>query len=295
MPTPTVKPLSPGIVHVSGTTSGGLGGAAFHAIRIDKTVAYFVIGSSFGGSSNPNDTRAYRTANSVGYLNSKLSLNKSVLKKNDPGNKSRKALALLWMSNGVFFGPNAQEKEGKMEPILGPVVMSGVPISDIAMFYTVQKRSRSYYAQKTQSPSYGDATGGATSTQLASRGPSVIGGGASLISNGSVHNDTYWETTLGFDGRQPSTDKAIGPIIASDAAGRLIYLVMFKYAYGWAEAAAYMNSPSHFLRDIGFQKDPGIQNAIVYDGGASPQLFVRGSGIVVPNSRPVPHRICLWG
>ena len=294
-----VKDYKNGIVHIK--TS--VGGSRIDVMRIDASKAKpYVIGSSFGGldPASKGFIEGKRKSRSVKSLNTKYRLNGVFLENSFTSSRYGRKLKILWMSNGTFFS-GVNEEKTDLQYINGPIVMDGIPIADILSSMPINKRSRWYYALKNGKSFYGQATGGKTSNQFKNEGFSyVIGGGAPLIINGVVISDSYpkgsrkklWVDTLGFDDNQPI--KPIGPIIASNN-GDITYLIFAPGFSSWQTTASYLHEPSKFLKDIGFMRDGQVFNAVVYDGGGSPQLWIKGSGLLIPNSRAVPHRICLWG
>ena len=298
-----------------------VGGHTIDVMRVDASQNKpYVIGSSYGGPIG-KPPYAPRTAHSIEYLNGSLNGPGKVLNNKSKvfpigSSKKTKNLRLLWMSNGTFFG-GSDEREGGHLRIQGPVVMDGSVISDISPYLVpdVRKRSRWYNAQAIQRPYYGQAVNGLTAAQLRAQGnwPSIIGGGAPLIDNGSIVQKDFWLKNLAFDGGQPGynrfgrpSPKEVGPIIASNKRGDVTYLIFASknFFFSWDSIASYLHDPSKFLNDVKQPKDGSIHNAVAYDGGGSPQLWIRNYGILYHNEfystkprkpRAVPHRICLWG
>lgn len=303
------RPARTGLTYYTGTSSTGW---VLDVVRVDtRAVGPFVLGSTlgsaFGGSTNPGSRRE---AISLQSLNNKRELNKPLIVRIGSVNR---ILSPYWLSNGAFFGKDpAGETDGSFAYVLGPIVSSrgsgpSKTIADFESSVPIYKRERWYYAQVDQRPSFHKNVGGVSATRLAVTYGSVIGGAGCLIENGRLNNLRYWMSKAGGAFDEPGNNQTfhVGPIIACNSNSRVLYLIMARFGSSpkyvpWSRMAPYLHNPELFLKEIGCRGDGRILYALVYDGGGSPQLWVKGRGaggrgiISGYTVRPVPHRIGLW-
>jgi hypothetical protein len=224
----------------------------------------------------------------------------------------------MWVSNGTFFEMTNND-DTLPSLIAAPIVYESVGTNDPnATDFRKGKGKRWFMGQKPHLPhsqymhiDLQQNVQGLLSTKLADTYLYLIGGAGALVINGKAMNDDFWESPSGgkFITRDVlgSQGYSAGTIIASNDAAiehRIHYLILCRSIIPWRELAPYLSND--FIRDIGNAAgarppyDGKIQNAIVYDGGGSRQLWIRrphNMPSLIPGygTRPVPQFICLYG
>jgi hypothetical protein len=228
-----------------------------------------------------------------------------------------------------FEVDNPKEKEDMI--VAGTIVHKGDPIATSSPTIATPKRRRWGYFQDNNpwptaitDPGSNIVIARESTPHLASHyagegWTSVITGAGSLVENGRVKKREVAQTKAGGNfpiwiktkGNLHSPTYCAGPMIARNADGNVLYLIQDRTPNNgekgtnagrdWGDMARYLRGGflghGSLLEDMKCrEKDGTIWNAIVYDGGSSRSLWVRGSGIIggYETNRPVPHYMCLW-
>lgn len=290
-----------------------VGNGDLHVVRITRDLAQpFIIGSLFGKAhpTRDGDRIEAKTLNQFLKNSGAPDLYPTI-------NNKKQKLVPLWVSNGTFWGLDSQDGYKDKFPhfITGPVVQSAPKMrranapkgigSKIKRWVHLHNlyRNGSVAGRYAQLQGYSTAlnirNGKVQSLPQNKYGSRswqwVAGGAAALVENGVFHTtEGWWQSPQNGEfssGQWYST----GPIIADNQGGpEAVYLIMHANKdRSWHQAAAYLQT--QFLKDIGHPGDGSIQNAVVYDGGSSKQLWIRGKGEIPISPRDVPHYLCLWG
>ncbi len=248
-----------------------------------------------------------------------------------------KKLLPLWISNGTFFGDDCwnynvnPKKKVPASWLTGPIVHRGKATASSPL--NNQLSERWIFQQELNSNGNVDFSfNGRVNRKLlnptvlndvapllASMGwYSCIGGAGALIENGMPHSENFWyppgkssNPNSGQGGGWFGIDQTYcaGPVIAiNDRADRKVLYILQDLTpengdsrlkakgRNWRQMALYLKN--NFLDDIK-RNDGSIKHALVYDGGGSRGLWVKGVGLVNNNGythdRPIPHHICVWG
>ena len=228
----------------------------------------------------------------------------------------------VWISNGTFFG--VHPLPGKHDPaeILGPVLHQGEVMADVTpslVTRSVPKSERWMIAQPRGEDAYGRVNiirnhPRQSVIDFISSQEEVLGGAGLLISEGQAHTRSFWASPSGgdfdtapnsaYDPQMYST----GSVVARCSGVNPIYYAIYitGEATGknpgrhihWSESASYLSS-EQFRSDLAKKrkvKDSPIQEACVFDGGSSRQLWVRGAPTPLRfTGVEVPNHLCVWG
>ena len=285
-------------------------GARVYVARIDPSQGSFAVGPLSNDPSIEDKAKplVYRRRQML-TLESKVDYLKRVLINTNYTDKSMSdVLRPVWISNGTFFGVHSRSDQYAF----GPAVHRGLPVTDVTPVITngsvpkserwliAQPKERKYsevniFQNKPRKPVVGNLDG--TEQE-------VLGGAGILISNGTPKTNNFWRSDVGgkFDSGQPKTT---GPIFAICGGVKPIYYAICvregsgKPRISWSETASYLMA--QFRVDLANTRkkvqDKQIQEACVFDGGTSRQLWVsnppRGDKLRFTGLE-VPNYLCIW-